>query len=70
MMTRPYFMSDKNWYTTNEDGEFILTNKAPKEAVKDYNTYKQEYIKRITEKNLEEMLDIDEDNDWLIFPID
>lgn len=70
MVERPYFMSDESWYTTNEDGEYLLTDKAPKEAVKDYTERKEEYIKRVSSMSLEEMLDIPEDDDWLIFPVE
>lgn len=70
MMTRPYFMSDESWYVTNEDGEYLLTDKAPQEAVKDYNKRKEEYIKRVSNRSLEDMLDIAEDDDWLIFPME
>lgn len=70
MIARPYFMSDKSWYTTNEEGEFFLTDKAPKEAIEDYTKRKEEYVKKLSDMNLEEALEISEDDDWLIFPID
>lgn len=70
MIARPYFMSDESWYTTNEDGEFLLTDKAPKEAIEDYTKRKEEYVKKLSNMSLEEALEISEDEDWLIFPID
>lgn len=43
MMTRPYFLENKEWYikTYNEDGDlrYELTDKAPAEAVKSYHEY-------------------------------
>lgn len=69
MVEQPYFMKNKEWYTTNDDGEFILTDKAPKEAVEDYNERKAEYLKRMSTLNVDDMLDINEDEDWLIFPL-
>ena len=69
MVTQPYFMTNKEWYTTNEDGEYLLTDKAPKEAVKDYNERKAEYLKRMATLRVEDALNIVEDEDWLIFPI-
>ena len=69
MVTQPYFMTNKEWYTTNEDGEYLLTDKAPKEAVKDYNERKAEYLKRMATLTVEDALNIVEDEDWLIFPI-
>lgn len=70
MMAMPYFMSDESWYTTNEDGEYLLTDKAPKEAIEDYTKRKEAYIKKISSMSLEDMLDIAEDDDWLIFPME
>lgn len=70
MIERPYFMSDESWYKTNEDGVLFLTDKAPADAVADYNKHRDEYVKRVSGKSVEETLDIVEDDDWLIFPVD
>ena len=57
MVTQPYFMSNEEWYTVNENGEYVLTDKAPQKAVEDYNEYKNEYIKKVKGKTIDEYLD-------------
>ena len=71
MITMPYFMSNEEWYVVNENREYVLTDKAPPKAVEDYNEYKNEYIKKVKGKTIDESLDflIKEDS-WLAFPID
>ena len=69
MVNQPYFMTNKDWYTINEEGEYLLTDKAPKQAVKDYNERKTEFLKRMATLTADTALDINEDEDWLIFPI-
>ena len=72
MTTRPYFMSNESWYAKDENDDLILTDKAPADAIADYNKYKQEYIKKVNGMSNEEYLEylMEEDNDWLTFPIE
>ena len=71
MITMPYFMSNEEWYIVNENGEYVLTDKAPQKAVEDYNNYKNEYIKKVKGKTIDEYLDfLDTEDSWLVFPID
>lgn len=36
----PYFMTNRDWWDFNPKGYgFVLTNKAPQEAVEDYNRF-------------------------------
>jgi hypothetical protein len=72
MTNKPYFMSNESWYAVDENGDLILTKNAPKEAIADYNKYKQEYIKKIEGMSNEEYLEylMEEDNDWMTFPVE
>ena len=72
MTNKPYFMSNESWYAVDENGDLILTKNAPKEAIADYNKYKQEYIKKIEGMSNEEYLEylMGEDNDWMTFPVE
>ena len=47
MVTRPYFMSNENWYTMDEDGNIVLTKSAPEKAVLEYNQFKKDYNDRV-----------------------
>lgn len=48
MREKPYFMSDKSWYYYDpEEFKYKLTDKAPEDAVKDY----QEFYKTEVEVN-------------------
>ena len=39
-LNEPYFMKNKEWYSFNEkEWKYILTDKAPKEAVDSYNEF-------------------------------
>lgn len=39
-MNVPYFMSNKEWYYRSQrTGKFVLTPKAPPEAIKSFNEY-------------------------------
>lgn len=37
-----YWMTNKEWYTVDKEGNPILTEKATPEAVKSYNKYKEQ----------------------------
>lgn len=44
MLRRPYFMENDDWYEFDEETEkFVLTDKAPVEAVESYKKYLKEY---------------------------
>lgn len=66
------FMENKDWYTTNENGELVLTDNAPKEARIDYEKHRKEYIDRVGKMSLQERMEdsLIEDHDWFIFPLD
>lgn len=71
MVTQPYFMTQKEWYTVDENDNYILTNKAPKKAIDDYNTRKAEYVAKIKKMSQEELIVFFENEDsWLSFPLD
>lgn len=37
---RPYFMTNKEWYTYDEvEEKYVLTDKAPQEAIDSYNEF-------------------------------
>ena len=70
MVKQPYFMSNKEWYTTNENEEFVLTALAPKEAIEDYNQRKAEYEKKVKNLSKDEYVDfLMSEDSWLAFPI-
>ena len=70
MVKQPYFMSNKEWYTTNENEELVLTNLAPKEAIEDYNQRKAEYEKKVKNLSKDEYVDfLMSEDSWLAFPI-
>lgn len=70
MVTQPYFMKDESWYITNEDGEYLLTKNAPKEAVEDYNKRRKEYIDKVRKMSTEEYASfLEQEDSWLAFPI-
>ena len=71
MVTQPYFMSNKNWYSIDEDENYILTTSAPKEAVEDYDKRKSEYIAKVKKMTQEQYLDfIESEDSWLSYPLD
>jgi len=44
LQERPYFMSNKEWYTHDDKhNKFVLTDKAPEEARKSYEKFYNEY---------------------------
>ena len=44
MLRRPYFMENDDWYEYDDKTEkFVLTDKAPVEAVESYKQYLKEY---------------------------
>ncbi len=48
MIDRPYFMERKEWFTYDpQKRQFVLTDKAPKEAKKSYDEYLKELTKHI-----------------------
>lgn len=69
MLNQPYFMKDEKWFTANEDGEYVLTKLAPKEAVEDYNKCRDEYLKKINKMSDDEYVDfLNSEDSWLSFP--
>ena len=63
-------MSNKEWYTTNDDDELILTALAPKEAIDDYNKHKEEYAQKISKFTKEQYIEfIMSEDSWLAFPL-
>lgn len=69
MVKQPYFMSNRDWYTTDEDDNLILTPSAPIEAIKDYNNHKKEYAQKIKSMSKEEYISfIMSEDSWLSFP--
>ena len=57
MIAMPYFMSDESWYRTDEDGNVILTKKAPPKAVAEYNKLRKEYLDEVKKcKTVDELL--------------
>lgn len=71
MIGEPYFMKNKDWYSIDENGNYVLTKLAPQEAIDDYNKLKQEYLqqqKELEKKGIDAYLTIRED-DWLQFPL-
>lgn len=70
MVKQPYFMSKKEWFTKNENGEYILTEFATKEAVDDYNQRREEYQQALKGMTDEEYIDfITSEDSWLTFPV-
>jgi ribosome biogenesis GTPase A len=70
MVKQPYFMSNKEWYTTNDDDELILTALAPKEAIEDYNNHKEEYAQKISKFTKEQYIEfIMSEDSWLTLPL-
>ena len=70
MVKKPYFMSKKEWYATNENEELVLTALAPKEAIEDYNQRKDDYKKKIKNMSDEEYLNfLMSEDSWLVFPL-
>lgn len=70
MIKQPYFMSNKDWYTTNENDELILTKLAPQKAVEDYNSEKTKFIAKMKNITNEEYLDfVMSEDSWYIFPM-
>lgn len=46
---QPYFMENEEWYEyDNEKGKYILTEKAPQEAVDSYNDFYSKVGTRLT----------------------
>lgn len=71
MVTQPYFMTQKEWYTVDENDNYILTDKAPQKAIDDYNTRKAEYVAKIKKMSQEELfLFFENEDSWLSFPLD
>jgi hypothetical protein len=69
MVKQPYFMTNKDWYTTNDNEELILTALAPKEAIDDYNSLKTEYHDKIKAMDKEEYIKfVMSEDSWLSFP--
>jgi hypothetical protein len=69
MVKQPYFMTNKDWYTTNDNEELILTALAPKEAIDDYNRLKTEYHDKIKAMDKEEYIKfVMSEDSWLSFP--
>ena len=70
MVKQPYFMSKREWYTTNENEELVLTALAPKEAIEDYNQRKAEYEKKVKNLSKDEYVDfLMSEDSWLAFPV-
>ena len=70
MVKQPYFMTNKDWYTVNENEELVLTTLAPKEAIEDYNQRKAEYEKKVKNLSKDEYVDfLMSEDSWLSFPI-
>ena len=70
MIEMPIFAKNPEWYSQNEDGEFILTSKAPQEAIDDYKKRQKEYNDKVNKMSIDEYIDFinSEDGDFK-FPL-
>lgn len=71
-MAKQYVAPEIEVVEVDANDDFILTDKAPADAIADYNKHKQEYIKKVNGMSNEEYIEylMKEDNEWLTFPIE